>query len=99
VPLRPPGNFSGKPIRVLFEERPVGSDTVLFLADQSCCSRPNEDWCPNVNLFEDRSSAEKWGEEHEVAGRVVTLEEGTRLGTVEWLPLVDDEEEQHGGWL
>ncbi len=70
---------------------------MLFLADQSCCSRPNEDWCPNVNLFEDRSSAKQWGEEHGVAGRVVTLEEGTDLGAMEWRPLVDDEEGQHGG--
>lgn len=65
---------SGAEIHVLFEGgRPVGSDAVLFLADQSCCGRPNEDWCPNVNLFEDRSSAKRWGQDHGVAGRVVTL--------------------------
>ena len=65
---------------------------MLFLADQSCCSRPNEDWCPNVNLFEDRSSADRWGEDHGVAGRAVSLEEGTDLGVMEWRPLMDDEE-------
>lgn len=82
---------TGAAIRVLFERgQPVGSDAVLFLADQSCCRRPNEDWCPNVNLFEDRSSAERWGAEHGVAGRVVTLEEGTDLGATEWRPLIDD---------
>jgi hypothetical protein len=81
---------TGAAINVLFERgRPVGSDAVLFLADQSCCSRPNEDWCPNVNLFEDRASAERWGEEHGVAGRVVSLDEGTDLGAAEWRPLVD----------
>jgi hypothetical protein len=77
-------------IRVRFERgRPVGSYAVLFLADQSCCSRPNEDWCPNVNLFEDGSRAELWAEEHSVDGRVVSLEEGTELGAVEWRPLVE----------
>ena len=84
---------SGAEIHVLFEGgRPVGSDAVLFLADQSCCSRPNEDWCPNVNLFEDRSSAERWTEEHDVLGRVVTLEEGTALGAAEWRPLIEGRE-------
>jgi Alkylmercury lyase len=81
---------SGTELHVLFEGgRPVGSDAVLFLADQPCCSRPNEDWCPNVNLFEHRSSAERWSKEHGVEGRVVTLEEGTDLGVSEWRPLVE----------
>lgn len=35
---------TGAPIHVPFEQgRPVDSHAVLFLADQSCCSRPNED--------------------------------------------------------
>jgi hypothetical protein len=77
-------------IRVRFERgRPVGSYAVLFLADQSCCSRPNEDWCPNVNLFEDEALALRWAEEHAVDGRVVSLEEGTEIGAVEWRPLVE----------
>jgi len=81
---------SGAEIHLLFEGgRPVGSDAVLFLADQSRCSRPNEDWCPNVNLFEDPPSADRWAREHGVAGRVVSLEEGTRLGAIEWRPLVN----------
>ncbi len=89
---------SGAAIHVLFESgRPVGSDAALFLADRSRCSRPNEDWGPNVNLFEDASSGERWSQEHGMTGRVVTLEEGTALGAVEWRPLVDDEEGQHGG--
>jgi len=45
-----------------------------------------------VNLFEDRSSADRWGEDHGVAGRAVSLEEGTDLGVMEWRPLMDDEE-------
>jgi len=84
---------TGETIHVQFERgRPADSDAVLFLADQSCCSRPNEDWCPNVNLFEDRSSADRWGEEHGVAGRVVSLQEGTDLGSQEWRRLVDERE-------
>ena len=62
---------------------------MLFLADESCCSRPNEDWCPNGNLFEDPTSALAWADERGVPGRVVSLEEGTDLGAMEWRPLVD----------
>jgi len=81
---------TGAAINVLFERgRPVGSEAVLFLADESRCSRPNEDWCPNVNLFEDPSSALAWADEQGVAGRVVSLEEGTDLCAMEWRPLVD----------
>jgi hypothetical protein len=36
---------------------PDGSNTVLFLADQPGGSRPSDDWCPSVNLFEDEASA------------------------------------------
>ena len=81
---------TGREMCVRFERgHPVGSDGVLFLADQSGCSRPNEDWCPNVNLFERESQALRWAEEHRARGRVVSLEEGTELGAMEWRPLVE----------
>lgn len=81
---------TGETIHVRFERgRPHGSHAVLFLADQSCCSRPNEDWCLNVNLFEDRSRAARWADEPGVEGRVILLEEGTELGASEWRPLVE----------
>lgn len=81
---------TGREIGVRFERgRPVESSGVLFLADQSCCSCPNDDWYPNVNLFADGSLALRWADEHGVRGRVVTLEEGTDLGAMEWRPLVE----------
>jgi hypothetical protein len=82
---------TGAPIRVRFVDgSPAGSEAVLFLADQSTCCRPNDDWCPNVNLFEDRRSAQTWGEEHGIAGRVLALREATELGAMEWRPLIGD---------
>lgn len=81
---------TGASIRVRFVDgRPEGSEAVLFLADQSSCCRPTDEWCPNVNLFEDRLTALGWGERHEVAGRVVSLDEGTELGRMEWRPLLE----------
>lgn len=89
---------SGAPIRVRFVDgRPVGSEAVLFLADQSSCCRPNDDWCPNVNLFEDRPSALRWQEQHGIAGRVLTLDEGTELGATEWRPLLEQSRPESGG--
>jgi hypothetical protein len=77
-------------MRVRFVDgSPEASEAVLFLANQSSCCRPTDQWCPNVNLFEDRRSALAWAEEHRVAGRVVSLDEGTVLGTMEWRPLLE----------
>jgi alkylmercury lyase-like protein len=81
---------TGKAISVRFERgRPLDRTPVLFLADESCSVRPNEDWCPNVNLFEDGAAASRWAREHGVDGRVLSLDEGTELGTAEWRSLVD----------
>jgi hypothetical protein len=81
---------TGKAISVRFERgRPLDRIPVLFLADESCSVRPNEDWCPNVNLFEDGAAASRWARKHGVDGRVLSLDEGTELGTAEWRPLVD----------
>lgn len=81
---------SGAVIRIDFHAgEPVHHDAVLFLADTSCCDSFLDQWCPNVNLFEDVESAERWGREHGVAGTVVSVSESTDLAAREWRPLVD----------
>ncbi len=53
--------LTGQPIQVAFEHgHPDQGDVVLFLADQPEGCRPNDDWWPNVNLFEDEGSALRW---------------------------------------
>ena len=82
--------LTGQQIRVPFSNgHPGGSGAVLFLADEPEGCRPNDDWCPNVNLFEDEASAARWAQAAAVPGRVVSLSEGTRLGTARWRPLTD----------
>jgi hypothetical protein len=81
---------SGVTIRVAFHDgRPKPSDAVLFLADASCCDSFIDEWCPNVNLFEDRPSAERWAGKRGLVGTVVSISEGTELAAREWRPLVD----------
>ena len=81
--------FTGQQIGVTFSGgRPIGSGAVLFLADEPEGCRPNDEWCPYVNLFEDEASAMAWARAKHVPGRVVSLGEGTELGAAEWRPLV-----------
>jgi hypothetical protein len=82
--------LSGTIIRVGFHGGlPEPTDAALFLADASCCDSFIDEWCPNVNLFEDRSSAERWGRERGLTGTIVSVSEGTELAAREWRPLVE----------
>jgi len=82
--------FSGVTIRIAFNGgKPEQSGAALFLADVSCCDSFIDEWCPNVNLFEDLPSAERWARERELAGTVVSVDEGTELAAGEWRPLVN----------
>jgi hypothetical protein len=82
--------LTGQPIRVPFDQgHPVANKAVLFLADEPEGCRPNDEWCPNVNLFEDESSAVAWARAEAASGRAVSPREGTELGAAEWRPLVE----------
>jgi hypothetical protein len=81
---------TGTPIRVRFlGGRPQEPEGVLFFADDSCCESTLEDWCQNVNLFEDDTSAMRWSARSGVAGRVLGLEEATEMGARAWSRLLD----------
>ena len=47
-----------------------------------------DEWCPNVNFFENPEEARDWVEEKGIAGTVVGLREATERGAREWAPLV-----------
>ena len=77
-----------KTIEVRFVRgRPQQSDAVLFRPDTELmdrCDNVYEQWCPNSNLFATRELAESWAAEHELNGRVLSLEEAAELATEEW---------------
>lgn len=80
---------TGSPIRVRFlRGLPEIADGVLFYADDSCCSSVLDEWCPNVNFFENSDEASRWAVENGVAGTVVGLREAAERGAREWAPLV-----------
>jgi len=67
--------------------RPVNSDAVLFRPDEglmSSCESVYEEWCPNSNLFADAERANRWARQHDLGGRVMSLEEASDLGTADW---------------
>ena len=67
--------------------RPRHADAVLFRPAEdlmSRCDNVYEEWCPNSNLFASRKLAQAWADEHQLAGRVLSLEEASSLATQEW---------------
>ena len=67
--------------------RPQHTDAVLFRPAEdlmSRCDNVYEEWCPNSNLFASRKLAQAWADEHQLAGRVLSLEEASSLATQEW---------------
>jgi len=73
--------------------RPRHADAVLFRPAEDLMSRCNnvyEEWCPNSNLFASRKLAQAWADEHQLAGRVLSLEEASALATQEWRDVVGE---------
>ena len=73
--------------------RPRHADAVLFRPAEDLMSRCNnvyEEWCPNSNLFASRKLAQAWAGEHQLAGRVLSLEEASALATQEWRDVVGE---------
>ena len=71
--------------------RPRHADAVLFRPAEdlmSRCDNVYEEWCPNSNLFASRKLAQAWADEHQLAGRVLSLEEASSLATQEWRDVV-----------
>ncbi len=67
--------------------RPQDSDAVLFRPAEDLlggCDNVYENWGPNSNLFFNRQLAEAWASQHQLSGRVFSLEEASDLATKEW---------------
>jgi alkylmercury lyase len=79
---------SGSTIEVrVTDGHPEPCSTVLFLAADTCCANTYEQWCPQVNFFEDQTAAEVWATQTDAAGRILSLEEASQLGASDWAPL------------
>ena len=73
--------------------RPQHADAVLFRPAEdlmSRCDNVYDQWCPNSNLFASRKLAQAWADEHQLAGRVLSLEEASALATQEWRDVVGE---------
>jgi alkylmercury lyase len=89
---RSPGPLDRTVIELRFVGgRPQHADAVLFRPAEDLmnqCDNVYEEWCPNSNLFASRKLAQAWADEHQLAGRVLSLEEASALATQEWRDVV-----------
>lgn len=87
-----PSPVGGEEIVVHFTRgRPERNDAVLFRPDEeliSCCENVYEEWCPNSNLFDGPEAAQRWAVGRSLPGRILDLDDASRLAAEEWLPLV-----------
>jgi alkylmercury lyase len=92
--------LTGTPIDVRFHTgSPESSDVVLFMPDffhslseGTPSPEPGvsvfDDWCPQINLFENRSASLAWAERHRVPGQTLSLAEAAARGAAHWQPMV-----------
>lgn len=92
--------LTGAQIDVRFRDgSPETSEVVLFLPD-FFVSLPDttpspepgvsvfDDWCPQINLFEDRAASQAWAERRGVRGQILSLTEAAIRGATHWQPVV-----------
>ncbi len=92
--------LSGTPIDVRFHHgSPEESDVVLYMPDffgssSAAAASPEpgvsvvDDWCPQINLFENRAASQAWAERHGVPGQVLALPEAATQGATHWQSMV-----------
>ncbi len=92
--------LTGTPIDVQFRDGlPVASEVVLFMPDFSVslshgAPSPDpgvsvfDDWCPQINLFEDRAASQAWAERRGARGQILSLTEAATRGAAHWQPMV-----------
>ncbi len=87
-----PSPADGQAIEIRFVRgRPVQSRALLFRPDQELrdrCQNVYEEWCSNSNLFATRELAAGWARARGVPGRVLELEEASRLAGDNWRRLM-----------
>lgn len=64
------------------------SVAVVFVADGYGSDSVFETWCPTVNLFPDRTTAQTWAKAHDVSGQPVAVAALAADAAALWAPLV-----------
>lgn len=91
---------TGTPIDVgVHKGVPNQSDVVLFmpdffalLSDGAPSPDPGvsvfDEWCPQINFFEDERASRAWAEQHRIPGQMLSLVEAAARGASHWQPMV-----------
>ena len=92
--------LDGAPIEVRVRGGlPEQSDVVLFMPDffaarTEATPWPEagvsvfDDWCPQINFFQDTAASLAWAEQRGVRGQVLSLPDAARRGATRWQPVV-----------
>ncbi|KAI7975929.1 hypothetical protein EIK77_002489 [Talaromyces pinophilus] len=67
---------------------PINPDVVVFLADLSTDTSVRCDWCPKVNFFSSRSSAESWVQANAANGSIVSVDHLAPVAREAWSRLI-----------
>lgn len=91
--------LTGAPIEVQFRDgAPETSKVVLFmpdfvsLSDGTPSPEPGvsvfDDWCPQINLFEDSAASQAWAKRRDARGQTISLTEAATRGATHWQAMV-----------
>lgn len=85
--LRSRSPHSGAPLEVVFTDgRPEPTPAVVFIAEFSDCGSIYDEWCSQLNLFEDAAAATAWREASAAAGSWVAIGELAETAADRWRP-------------
>ena len=81
---------TGRPLEVTFRlGSPKMDVVVIVMPDASCCGNVVEEWCPQVNFFEDPRTARVWLRSKGQVAEVVPISEAARRGAAAWGTVVN----------
>lgn len=101
--------LTSTPIEIRFREgSPDKSDAVLFMPDffvalseGTPSPEPGvsvfDDWCPQINLFENQAASLAWAQRHRVRGQTLSLAEAAARGASHWQPIVGTQKGRNDG--
>lgn len=81
---------TGEAITIEFVDGRPAADVQLFILGGFADANVREDWCPRVNFFSDRASAERWVAEQGLEGDIVSVEHVAENAAAMWALVVDD---------
>lgn len=85
---------TGEEVRIEFVCGRAEGDATMFLLGGSGGGNVRQNWCPNVNFFATRESAQAWVADRDLNGDVVAVADIADEAATMWRPVVDPSSDQ-----